>query len=200
MTVNVFGEILLGSDVEQAVIANLQTWFPTYLAEVERQESLDAQSIPLPRSYDTVNEFRKWPENQLPAVIVVSPGLAEVPLTEGDGRTRATWVVGIGVVVSARDKRSTGNLAKLYAAVVRALMMQQQSLGGIGMGSTWRHETYTDIPADDERTLGACQVIFEVECGDVVSQSKGLPAPPEDPYTDPDWPTVETADAQVQGG
>lgn len=201
MSVEVFGEVLLGSNVEQAVIENLKTWFPTYVAEVERQEGIDPESIPLPRSYDTVNEFRKWPENQLPAVIVVSPGLAGVPMSEGDGRTRASWAIGIGVVASAKDKRSTNNLAKLYAATVRTLMLQQQSLGGIGMGTSWRHESYSDIPTDDGRTLGACQVILEVEAGDVVRTKAGLPVPPDNPYDpDPVWPTVETADAIVQGG
>lgn len=201
MSVEVFGEILLGSNVEQAVIANLKTWFPTYLAEVERQEGVTAHSIPEPRSYDTVNDFQKWPENQLPAVVVVSPGLAGLPMTEGDGRTRAAWIVGIAVVASAKDKRSTQNLAKLYAAVVRTLMLQQQSLGGIGMGTSWRHESYTDIPASDERTLGSCQVIFEVDIGDVVHARMGLAQPPDDPYSpDPEWPTVETADVTVQGG
>lgn len=199
MSVEVFGEIKTGAHVEAALISTIEEWIETYLAEVERQASIEARKLPAPRSYSTVNEFRKWPEEQIPAVVVVSPGLATSGImVEGNGQVNATFLAGIAVVVSAKDKASTNMLAKSYAAAIRTLILQHPSLGGFSRGVTLLDESYNDGPPEDERTLGAAQVQFEVEVPDVSWSKGGLTAPPDDPYDpDPTFPTVDETDVTI---
>lgn len=181
------------------MINHLGTWMPTYIAEVERQSSLDPRSLPAIRSFTTRNEFTKWPEDQLPAVVVVSPGAAgEGIRKEGDGRYRVRWVVGVAVVASARDQATTNRLAKLYIAAARAAILQHASLGGFAEGVEWEDERYNDLPPAQERTLSAAQDIFTVEVRDVLTAGSGPVDPVEDPYDVPEaWPSVEAVTITV---
>lgn len=196
----VFDHILTADVVEQHALETLQTWLPTYLREVERQTGRDPNTLPAVRSWKPVNIFERWPEDQLPAVLLVSPGLIGTPEKEGDGYYRARWSLGIGVVVSARDAATTNSLAKVYAAAVRATILQHQSLGGHSRGVGWVDEKYDDLPAEKGRTLAAGQNIFWVEYAQVVSTKGGpiQPVPPDDEPPPEDWPTVETADTTIE--
>jgi hypothetical protein len=197
---SVFGPVVTGAHVEQAAILTLKTWLQTYVAELERQTGRDPESVPMPRAWGTVNEFEKWPEDQMPVALIISPGLEpNTPVAEGRGTYRAKWVLGVAIVCSARDEAQTNSLAKFYAAAVRATILQNPSLGGFARGVQWVGESYTDLPKVDERTLGTGQVIFSVEVGEVVDEKAGMRTPPDDPYTQPEWPTVETPEVALQG-
>lgn len=187
---SIFGPIIDGHTIEGWATAHLELWLPTYIAEVARQR--DVPIPPNPRSYVTVNEFDRWPEHQIPTCIVVSPGLADQPAKAGDGRYRATWVLGIAIIASGRDRPSTEKLSKMYAAAVRAAIAQHPSLGqSVVRGSQWRDERYTDVPNDDSRTLGSGQVYFYVEVDNVINTTGGPAGPPEDPEPPMDeWPVV----------
>jgi hypothetical protein len=196
---SIFDLVVDGSMVEAAARETLDEWFPTYLAELERQRGRDARSLPLPRSYHTAPTFETWPEDQLPAVVIVSPGLAGAPVKNGRGRMHAPWALGIGVVVSARDQASTNEIAKLYAAAVRALLLQRGSLGGFAAETEWVDERYDDLPAAGERTLGAGQAIFVVQVENVVYANGGPVAVPDDPYATPaGWPLVQTTQIETE--
>ena len=190
---NLFGRILTGEQVEDAVVATLQLWMETYLAEVERQTSRPLRSLPLPRSYQVAQEFMKWPEEIIPAVVVVSPGTDGDPVMRGDGRYEATWTVGVAIVVAAATRNDTHSLAMAYSAAVRAALTQRPSLGGFAAGTTWGGESYDDLPSEDARSLQAGYQIFNVTVEDVMNARGGPPAavPAVDPYVDPgDWPEV----------
>lgn len=200
-----FGLLKTGWDLEQAMILHLggdgkenPGWMTTYLAEVERQKEIKAESLPPVKSWVAANEFRKWPDEQMPVGVVLSPGLAEEPLRDGDGKYRAKWHVGVAVVVKGRKRSETAETAKLYAAAVRAAVLQHPSLGGFAQGVTWKDESYTDLPMETERTLGSAQLVFEVEVEDVIQSLAGLVEIPEDPYDVPDaWSEIESAEVTV---
>lgn len=196
---SIFGAIKDGTHVESAMLEHLELWQLTYLAEVERQNGLEPRFLPAIRSFVVVKEFDRWPEDQLPACLVLSPGLAEPPIAEGDGTMRSKWILGIGLVCSAPTREDTNRLAKWYTSAMRAAILQHPSLGGFAEGVEWRSETFSDIPSAGQRTMSSGQAVFFVEVRDTVNRLGGPTSPPEDPYNQPDdWPEVDSVQVTVE--
>jgi hypothetical protein len=190
-----FGPIVSGGDVEQWVLELLRTWLSTYLSEVERQHDLEAGWLQRPRAYVRTGSLDKWPEDQLPAVLVISVGTAEPPIKEGTGAYRARFVIRTGALVSASTEEATHALAQHYGAALHTLLVQRPSLDGHAAGTVWMGETYDDLDYDDGRSLSVAIVEFTVEVHDVAIANAGplTPSAPLDPDTDP-WPLDPTAD------
>ena len=189
-----FGPVVIGSQVEDAATLTLQTWLPAYLDWVTRQIGQPAGWLPLPRSYNVSNDDNHWGQDQLPAILVVSPGLLERPKQDGQRLYRADWGLSIDIFVSSSDRTNTERLAKYYAAAVRSCLIQKADLGGIAAGVQWRDEKYeTHLPDKAQRTLGSARVTF---CVDVRSVARALGGPatvPADPTQVPaDWPAAQT--------
>lgn len=180
------GEIITGRDVEMATLVFLRRWSGTYLAECERQKGYAPGALPRIRTYTTASDFEKWPEDQLPCVVLVSPGLAEEPLADGAGVYRCKFSVGVAVVVSAATMDETAALAKLYVAALRTAILQHQSLEGFATGIEWLDENYDDLPSIDTRSLGAGQLIFAVEVAGMARRWNGPKTPNEPPPVDTD--------------
>lgn len=175
----VIGRIITARDVEAAMRATLELWQDTYLGELARQQGRDPHALPAIRSWNTAAEFSDFPEAQLPSAIVVAPGTASVE-RRATGYA-AAWAVGVAVVVSAATEADTDLLAKLYAAAVRAAVVQHGSLGGLAEHTAWESERFDDVilePPDAERTLVAAQVRFVVTVADVTDPAGGLLEPP----------------------
>lgn len=198
-----FKPIITRQDVEHAALNTLKPWFDTYLAEVERQKGLIVRQLPRPRSYMRRNEFDKWPEEQLPSIIVISPGIVGRPTASGSGMFTADWGLGVAVIAEGRDNDNTRDLVGYYTAAIRALILQRPSLNGFAKGVVWEDERYDDISDFDAgRTMASGQVVFQVEVEDVVSTRAG-PVTPDTPPVDPppvspDWPIADTVTADVQ--
>lgn len=185
-----FKNILTGSEVEQWVIDIIKKWAKTYIDELQFQIGWAGAEIPVPRSYTTRTRVRHFEDDQLPQCIVVSPGVAAPPVREGDGTYRADFAVGVSMVVSAKDEPSTKALARFYAAVTRAILLQHASLDGHAMGMQWMDEKYDDIEddADISRVLAAGSNYFRIEVPDVVTWGAGPKiVAPATPDTNP-WP------------
>jgi hypothetical protein len=78
------GAVVTGRDVELAALALLQRWSGTYLAEMERQSGRAPASLPRVRGWATAADFETWPEDQVPRVLLVSPGLLGPPMADGN--------------------------------------------------------------------------------------------------------------------
>lgn len=199
---SIFGRIVTGGDVEERCIDVLKRWSGTYISEVERQNGIEAGTLARIRAWVTAPSFDKWPEDQVPAVLLISVGLAEAPRKGGDGRYRARWQMGLGCICSARTQAQAHAQAMLYVAAHRTLLIQRPSLDGWADGVVWQDEDYAQISYDDLRTLAAGQATFTVEVADVVTANAGplTPDEPEDPDTLPwpPWQPVVTADVDVQ--
>lgn len=194
---DIFGDIKSAAELEEATISILELWMETYLREMEIQVGIPIKTVARPRSYSRKNRVDDtYVEEQLPKIIVICPGLSDPPRAEGTGDYRATWNLGVAVLVSAKDEQSTRALAQFYAAVVRAILLQRPSLGGKATGVTWQDEQYDEFEPDagSTRSLCAAQSYFLVEMEYVTNRLKG-PAEPIGP--DPDdqpgshWPIVE---------
>lgn len=199
---SVYGDIFDKTALEAAATSTLQTWLPSYLGEVERKRGLTPGWMARPRTWTTRNDFDKWPEETLPCMLLVSPGLAAEPLKDGNGRYRSVWFLGIAVIVQARNKNDVELMCGLYTAAIRAAVVQHPSLGGVAEGVDWVNERYDDLPSTKGRTLAAGQVIFEVEVADVVSAHDGPAAPDPDPETppalSPEYPIVQQAIVNIK--
>jgi hypothetical protein len=205
----IFDPIVTGYDVEGWVMDLLKTWFPTYLSEVERQHGAPAGTWKRPVAWVSSASFDKWPEDQLPAVLVVSHGLAEKPLAEGlAGAYRARWEVILGCIVSARTQRESHTMAMLYIGALRALLVQRPGLDlpldqmPRPRGVVWNDEDYTVLEYDATRSLAAGAAGFTVEIEGVTSWKAGPTTPdqPIDPDTDPwpPWAVVETVEVELE--
>lgn len=198
---NVFGPIVTGADVEAAALATLQLWMTTYLAEIERQTGRSPHALPPIRSWEIIDDLARWPEDQVPAIVLASPGLAGEPQKGGDGTYQATWHLIVAVIASGRDRGSSRSLAQAYGAAVRTLLLQQPSLGGFATAVEWIGERYDVLTSEVARTLAGGRLEFTVDVDDVVSIA-GAPLHPDpepDPYVDPgDWPTVVEADVTLE--
>lgn len=196
-----FDTIFTADQLEYQVSQTLQSWFPVYIREVELQTNVPTDALPLPRSYLTSDQIDREAANQLPSIVVVSPGLVgrTPPQQEGDGSFNAAFSIAVGIFVSADRRSSTLRLVRLYTAIVRAIMLQQQGLGGMGAGSYWLDESYDDhFPFVDDQTISAGQVLFEIWVANVVNRYAG-PEPPPDPVKQPgsDWGKAETVTPTV---
>jgi len=193
-----FGPLVTGAHVERWALATLQEWHREYLAWAERASGLKARALPLPRAWVTSSDFERWPEEQTPCVLLLSTGLASEPTRDGRTRHHAKFSLGLAVVVEARDQATTDELAKLYVATFRTLLLQHQSLGGHAEGVEWVDEQYDVLPARGRRQLAAGQAVFRVDVRNVVTGRTGPQAPRPDPYPPlPDPPTVASTDVEV---
>jgi len=205
--VSIFGAIQIADDLEEAVLNTLEKWFYTYLVEYELQthqipDKYHRPTHPMPRSYLKVNQLDKEAADQLPSIVCVSPGLSSrhAPAQEGDGSFRAFFNVGVGVFCTAKDRKDTMKICRMYTAICRTIMLQQQSLGGFADGSWWIDESYDPhFSFTDDQTISAGQVVFEIEVAGVVNRYDGpktIDPEPEQPGSD--WPLAETVTATVE--
>lgn len=201
---DIFGPIFSSATLERAAIETIKAWMPTYVQELELQlPEYQRGTVPLPRSYASRTTFEEFPGEQLPLVVVVSPGVVGDPSPEGDGRYTAWWELGIVVVAEGRSEDDSNSLVKLYGAAIRAIMLQKSSLGNIASGVEWTDESYDNVvEAEEQRTLRGVSLTFIVQIDDVVTRSRGPaePIPPEDaPTTLPgsQWPTAELVEVEV---
>lgn len=198
---NRFGPVVTLRTVEQGVASFLRRWFLDYLDEIERREGYTAGQIERPRGIPVASDFQKWPEDQIPCLLVLSAGLAGPPQRQGDGSYTTDWQVAIAPVVKDIDEDAVRALAGAYTAAVRMAVMQHQGLEGLGRVLRWRDETYDAGPMERRRTMAAGRFVFDVqmdktlvEYGPVVPSNPPLdPAqPPSAPSPDPGpWPTVK---------
>lgn len=206
---SIYGPLNHAGLLEQAAAARLREWMPAYLADVERQHDREIGRLQL-RSIITVSGLDRFPEDQLPCAVVISPGTIGDPTKDGSGACSATYNVSVAVLVSGREQKGSRLLAQLYGAAVRGALMQRRSLTESIDIEDWLGESFDDLPVDERRTLFGGINSFSASLGNVVSWKAGPPStwppdggppippvPPEDPTADPGDPVVAT-DVQVE--
>ncbi|HTU14202.1 MAG TPA: hypothetical protein VMF31_03305 [Solirubrobacterales bacterium] len=218
---SIFDLIITRTQIAEAARSVLEEWLPAYIAEIERQNELVPEALPLPASFTSRTSFSQWTDEPTPAILIVSPGLVNPsqvspgllttgqmnpglygePESDGEGRWRAPWGLTVGVVVAGEDPGEIQEQADLYAAAIRACLLQRQPLPGVDGRLRWIGESYVGIP--DEQALGVASARVGFECLIPVAvndQAGPAPAtaPPPNPYDPPEeWPIVETTHLTV---
>jgi hypothetical protein len=187
---SVWGPIVSALALRQAIRSTLQLWLPSTVAEVARQAGVTPSTIPAVRSWHVVS-LEQASADQLPAVFVTTPGLADAPSRKGTGLHRADWNVTVTAAARAESHEATARLVALYTAAVRTVCTQRSSFGGFADASVWIGEDYDAIEERHGRTLAAGFVDLVVSVADVVDAHGGPLTPPVDPLAAPgDWPLV----------
>jgi hypothetical protein len=203
----IYGQIVTGGDVRTATIAHLKRWMPAMLAEVAAQSGRERGALPMFRSWNVDKTVDNWPEQQLPACVVVSSGLAATPVKHGDGSYRARWSIGVAAVVSALNQEATRELVELYTAALRAAMVQHPTLAQwdganwvpFALGVDWLDESYDELGFMDSRTIAAGIVSLGVEVDSVVDSAAGPVVPPADATAEPgNWGIVTATEITIK--
>jgi hypothetical protein len=193
----IFGPLITGTDVENAVRDTLKLWAPEYLAWVKRETG---RQLPTPRSWITSPDFDRWPEETPPSVLIMSSGTADKPIVEGDGTVRAKYDLGVAIVTQAKTEGAAAELAKLYTAVFVRILTQHRSLGGFANAVDYDGDDWDRMPdRKRKRQLAVGSAEFVVEVSDVLNVRLGPSVPREDPVpVQPDDPTIVQAKVVVQ--
>lgn len=184
-------------------------WALHYLREVQRIEgwaAIDPDPANWPPAFRshrfTVSENTvvNLPENDLPALLIGSPGLARSPEVSGEERElEGTWVVGLHALVSGNDEDSTDRLAGEYAAALMAACAQQRVIGDdLAEIVAVSDMAFDPLPQFASRTLAAGTVTVSVVVEDMVRMLRGPVTLPADPDVDPgELVEIDTASLTV---
>jgi hypothetical protein len=202
-----FGPIIHAGMVSDAVHDTIDHWIETYLAEMARRDSDTEAGSTLPpfRSYPISLDTERFAEEQLPACVIVVPGIVGTPVKRGNGSFIAEWQVGLGIGVTGQNKARTARLAQLYTVAVRSIILQKHSLSGGGDapfadGVTWDIEHYMAVDhTQDARTMVIGMLQFRVMVSNAASAYGGPTTPIHDGEPPTGWPTVAETFFSVDG-
>jgi hypothetical protein len=202
-------ETLVGQPtVELATIGVLRAWLPIYLAEVERQHSLTAQTLtrpPVPESYVGGLDFLGWQEDRCPTVIVVANPVGEPERTASAGYSQA-FEVQVSAVVIGDSEDEARALAGHYGTAIQGAIVQQGSLGGLAQRTVMTAAPRVEFQDPDQRRLAVAAATFHTFVDPIVSEDAGpdTTTPPDSPHYGgspdapfTDWPTVQTPHVSV---
>jgi hypothetical protein len=166
--------------VERGALGVLKQSLGAYLDAVGAQDGL---AVPLvgPRSYACVAQLDHFAEEQLPAVIITSPGTLAEPKRRGDGVYEAQYGLAVAAFISTATREATHELVRVWCEAIRACLVQQPSLGGVCDDLTLLAEDYHEQPVIDRRSLAAGIVSFAALVAGIVDAYAG-PLPPNDPF------------------
>lgn len=188
-----FGPLIIATQVEDAAQVTLETWMPAYLRWVERLLGKPTDWLQSPQSYVATSDWDHFPEEALPAVLIMAPGTIGAPAQDGRRIYRAIFDLRVGVLVSAGTRSDTERLAKFYGAALRALILGKGSLGNFATGTKWLGESANIKVADDkQRTMATAENRFAVEVREVVKALTGPTNPPAKPAEPPPDEPVAT--------
>lgn len=189
MTESYLGNVQDAYRLTRAVVAHIEKWLETYLAPLEAERGWPARSLPVFRSYRTRNEVTQFAEEQLPACVVVSPGIVDGSIERFGGVYSAAWHVGIACMCIGLDELNSEDMAQVYTAAVRTMFLQHPAIKDpednslvLGAVEEWLDEGYRDQPSEGDRTRNTGQVVFSVRMDNVLDAQDGLREPLEDPY------------------
>jgi len=168
------------------------------LDEAIEAEEIKPRNLAVPKSWATVSEYDRFPEQGLPAIIVAAPGMAEAPSVNGAGEVRGDWIIEVTATVSANGARATRRLAQMYLAAITGAVLQRRSLGDPYSAAYLTDVQYADVPTERRRSIMAAAAAFRVSVEKMVTTKAGPVSPlPPDPIP-PTWPVVLTTNVEIE--
>lgn len=187
---SVFGTIFVAADrLEMPTADLLQRWFPTLLTRVCNQLDIEVLPTPKMKNYTKRNRYEALKGEELPRIVVISPGIVGTPRKTGNGNYRAIWRLGIGVACGASDEDEAKLHCDIYAACIREIMVKYAG-GWLQAKIEWIDEAYVDLPLTDQVLLTrAANEWFTVDIENV-AQTRGGPEDPDQEDASYIYPTV----------
>lgn len=197
---NIIGEVWHPGLLEDAAEAALRAWFASGLEAAQAQDEAAPAKLAPPRSYNVMSdEDDRWPDQQLPAIIIESPGMVETPdRAQGDGSWHATWALSVSAICRGRTEREARRVAQLYWAAICLAMLQRRSLGDDRYAVTLVDSALTTVEGEKRRTLAGATALFHVEVTDMFCDLAG-PLGPDVPDPMPEtWPAVTETNIETE--
>lgn len=169
----------------------LVDWMPDYLQQVWLQNGPGVSRLPEPKSWNVREEADRWSEDMLPSGVIVCPGLESAPVRSGDGWWSAPYRIGVVVFCSGNSEHSVRQNASIYAAAVRAILLQQRD-SVVFASVKWDGEHFTDGPADGNRSIGASTTEFIMTLDGVINDMTH-----PDTHDQTSWGVVRTTNLTV---
>lgn len=181
------GPLVDAGALEERFLEVLPVALPPYLAATAVAAGKPAGYLPGIKTWSVVSEHDRFPEEGLPCVIIGAPGITGEPTKDGEGNWTAIWAFEVSVTATGRDAREARRRAQLFAAAVRACLLQTKISAPNFKASVlaWLDEAYTDVPTTKRRSILATSNVFSVEVEDVVNEY-GRPGDPNPPITEVD--------------
>ena len=202
---DIFGPIVGGHTIQEAIYTTLQTWLPTYIAEFNRV--LGGPVLKVPQTYRVKPEHRNLTPEVEASVFVSCDGTKTRPERHSH-QTRAVWNVKVSLMINgSMDWQETQAITFAYGAAARTAIAQHESLGGIAESTMWIGEEYLEKEHLSNRTLGLIVIDFEVTTAATLDVRAGPPSPQyaatgatTDPSVLPyqDAPEVSTANITIK--
>lgn len=156
------------------------------------------RSLAIPKSWATVSEYDRFPEQGLPAIIVSAPGMTDEPRMSGDGYVHGEWVIEVSATVSANGAKETRRLGQMYLAAIQGAMLQRRSLGDAEIAVRLSAVDYADVPSEKRRSILAVGAAFAVTVDRMFSVKAG-PLGPEPPDPIPaTWPVATSVNVEIE--
>lgn len=126
----------------------------------------------VPKVWNQIPVLEAIQSANVPAAAITSTGIVGTPRKsrnpDGSDRIDATFLVRVGIFDRGSDYNVTAHRVRTWAALVRAVMLRNPTLGGVASGVRWVSETYRQFPEKGvARTLGGCSVDFHVDARNV---------------------------------
>jgi hypothetical protein len=204
MTDSIFDQIVTTTQIENAIIATLQLWLPTYISEVERQAGLTVGNINRPRGWTNSYDLENWKQNQTPCIVLNVRGTVGKPERYEGGMYSAWFSYCVGCLVSDTTEAAARAGASVYMSALADTLIQQDGLGGLATKTEW--DGYSPkLPDPTNRTLalGECEMrvlISNILTDDAGPNNADVPVVPLDDPEEawPQWTTASTVVAKLE--
>jgi hypothetical protein len=193
-----FGTLSGPDAIDDAVRERLRDWMGAALWKLERQQSLPCATFDRLRGFAAVAELARWPEDQLPCAVVITPGTTDT-VKDGAGTYSAVYTVGIAIMAGAATELDTRRLAMIYGKAVRGAMLFRRKLAPGITALEWTGESFDEFDVDERRSLFGSVNTFAVELRDIATWKEGPRGdPPEaDPCPQPTMWVAEEVNVEV---
>lgn len=202
------GPVLTGLQLRRAILSQLETWMPSYVAELARAVDADqppvGRDVPFAEIAVPPREYQRLPDDviydlavdQSPSVIVSIGDIYDWG-RDSDGLLSAIAQFSVTVIVRGDTFEQTSDLVALYLAAATLVILQQGAgLNGAGKARVLR-QTARELDTDAARSIGGGQVACLVSIKDIASDvGDTLPDEPP-PGPDFEFPPVVPADSTV---
>lgn len=204
------GPILVRWQVEQAVVATLNTWLGQYLTEVERQLGKAQGAIERPAAICGSLDNMQGEAENTPAVLVVAQPTGE-NYRSGSGELNEWYLIKVISICIQGNETDARLLADVYGAATQAAVLQgwsqTQPVNGINhLASDLAVRTPPEtefFEADSTRDMTQATVEFDAFVSSAIASAVsglGTIGTPVDDFNDvPDVPTVATTHVTFVG-
>jgi hypothetical protein len=204
---SVFGDVLLPEVCEEAALATLWAWMPTYMANIEREAGVAPGTVARPKSWKIITDWDQVDADRgFPALAVVATGVTD-PVRDPDG-TYSGWVsLTIGAAAVAKDRYAAHRTAsRLLMAALATLLGKPHLPGedpdgeGVAIAVDWPSGiNATETPPGDKRNRSACTAELRFHVVGIATVGAGpVEAVPGDGTDDvAPWPTANDVDIDI---